>query len=81
MIITSKKFIRWEDELPVSLVELRASEASELPEADEDGIVQADGTVLAEGSIAWVISTGTLYGLTADGEWVDQKNPTSGGGE
>lgn len=81
MIVSSKKFIKWQGELPVSLVELRASSASELPEADDDGIVQADGTVLAEGSIAWVISTGTLYGLTADGEWVDQKNPTSGGGE
>ena len=79
MIITDDKFIEWQEGHRVIVGELRCSEVDELPEKNEDGDVLCQGNILAEGSIAWVISTGTLYGLTADGEWVDQKNPTSGG--
>lgn len=81
MIISADKFLRMEGQNRVIIGELRCSEVDELPEKNEDNRVICQGNILAEGSIAWVISTGTLYGLTADGEWIDQKYPESGGGE
>lgn len=46
---------------------IQVDEESELPDVDE-----FDGLVLAQGSIAWDISTGAFYGMTSDGQWIKQ---------
>lgn len=51
----------------INRVHLDVDTASDLPTST--GI---DGMVLAQGSTAWVISTGDCYGLKSDGTWVKQ---------
>jgi len=48
-------------------VELCVDSASELPAVDA-----FDNMLLAQGSIAWDVSTGDFYGLGSDGTWYKQ---------
>ena len=65
--IISEKFIRFENASSVVIAELRIDTAEELPAADA-----LAGRILAQGSLAWDISTGDFYGLNSSGEWINQ---------
>ncbi|MCR5708116.1 MAG: hypothetical protein K6G82_07565 [Ruminococcus sp.] len=70
--VKNKRFLRRENEVDIVLAELSVDTPDELPEADASGVVICDGDILHQGSIAWVIGTGHIYGLSSTGEWVDQ---------
>ena len=55
-------------------VELCVDSSADLPAVD-----YKSGQLLAQGSIAWDISTGDFYGLTSTGEWVNQTAPSQSG--
>lgn len=65
--VMSRKFLRYENELSVERMEICADTASDLPSAD--GIT---GCKIAQGSIAWDVSTGDFYGMTSTGDWINQ---------
>ena len=65
--ILKEKFMSFEDTRSVVLAELAVDEKTDLPTAA--GI---DGRILSQGTLAWEISTGILYGLTGSGIWIDQ---------
>ena len=65
--VMSRKFLQYENELSVERMEIGVDAASDLPSAD--GIT---GCKIAQGSIAWDISTGDFYGMTSTGNWVNQ---------
>lgn len=75
MIIRSSTFIKYEGGRNYVRYEFDIDSASELL-----GLAEAvdPGTTIAQGSIAWVISTGEFYGMTSSGDWVNQT--VSGGG-
>lgn len=51
----------------VERMEIDVDTASELPAVDD-----FEGKLIAQGSIAWDISTGDFYGMGSDGQWVVQ---------
>lgn len=51
----------------VERMEIDVDTASELPAVDAFA-----GKIIAQGSIAWDISTGDFYGMGSDGQWVVQ---------
>ena len=51
----------------VERMEIDVDTASDLPAADD-----FEGKLIAQGSIAWDISTGDFYGMQGDGTWVVQ---------
>ena len=55
-----------ENKRPLVYFEFNCDETTDLP----IGIVE--GKEIAQGSIAWVISTGDIYGYTSTGSWVNQ---------
>lgn len=55
-------------------VELCVDSSAELPTVD-----YKNGQMLAQGSIAWDISTGDFYGLKSTGEWINQTAPAQSG--
>lgn len=65
--VINEKFIRFEDERAIVIAEIRVDSSDELPEADA-----LSGRMLAQGSLAWDISTGNFYALKSTGEWVNQ---------
>ncbi|WP_276774642.1 hypothetical protein [Ruminococcus champanellensis] len=65
--VMSRKFLRYENELSVERMEICVDTASDLPTAD--GIT---GCKIAQGSIAWDVSTGDFYGMSSTGEWINQ---------
>ena len=67
LTILKEKFMSFEESRSVVIAELAVDEKTELPTAN--GI---EGRTLAQGTLAWEISTGTFYGLGSDGMWVDQ---------
>ncbi len=69
MVIRSSEFIKYEGGQNYVRYEFDIDAASEL-----SGLAEAvdPGTVIGQGSIAWVIGTGEFYGMTAGGEWVNQ---------
>ena len=74
MIIRCAEFIKYEGGKNIVRYEFDIDSASELT-----GLIDAidPDTTIAQGSIAWAISSGEFYGMTAAGEWVNQT--TSGG--
>jgi len=72
LYVKEKRYLRHENGQEVVLAELSADTPDELPEADASGVVICGGDILHQGSIAWVIGTGHIYGLSSTGEWVDQ---------
>jgi hypothetical protein len=67
--IIRTEFIRYDYTSALSLnrVELCVDSANELPAANA-----FDSMLLAQGSIAWDVSTGDFYGLHSDGTWYKQ---------
>ena len=65
--IRNSVFIKFDDGDSVERMELDIDSAEELPEIDD-----FDGKIIAQGSIAWDISTGDFYGLDSEGEWHNQ---------
>lgn len=65
--ILTEKFIRYQNGKAVIRAEIAADLFSDLPDNGQIG-----GCVLDMGSIAWVISTGKLYGLSSTGQWICQ---------
>lgn len=51
----------------VERMEIDVDTSSDLPNADAFA-----GKIIAQGSIAWDISTGDFYGMAGDGTWVVQ---------
>lgn len=70
--IRNEKFVKYEDNLSVVRVRINVDSADELPETDD-----FSGKILYQGSTARDLSTGDLYALTSEGEWILQ---TAGGG-
>ena len=54
------------------LVEMALDSSVDLPEVDYQ-----TGQILAQGSIAWDISTGDFYGLNSSGSWINQTAPAA----
>ena len=65
--VMNRKFLNFNGEASVERMEICVDTASDLPSAD--GI---NGCKIAQGSIAWDVSTGDFYGLKSDGTWVNQ---------
>lgn len=65
--IINSTTIRRESNLRVERMEICVDAASDLPTVN--GI---PGCKIAQGSIAWDVSTGDFYGMTSTGEWVNQ---------
>lgn len=68
--IRKKEIIKYRDEehkVPLVYYEFNCDEVSDLPINPA-----VDGEEIAQGSIAWVISTGEFYGYTSTGSWVNQ---------
>lgn len=59
--------IRRESNLRVERMEICVDTASDLPTVNS-----ITGCMIAQGSIAWDVSTGDFYGMTSTGEWVNQ---------
>ena len=67
--ILKERFRSFEEGRSVVTAEIAVDVKTDLPAAD--GI---EGRILSQGSIAWEISTGSLYGFGSDGKWVDQSS-------
>nr|DAU28134.1 MAG TPA: hypothetical protein [Caudoviricetes sp.] len=65
--IISSTTIRRESNLRVERMELCVDAASDLPTVNS-----ITGCKIAQGSIAWDISTGDFYGMSSTGEWINQ---------
>ena len=57
------------------LAEMALDSSVDLPEVDYQ-----TGQILAQGSIAWDISTGDFYGLNSSGSWINQTAPAAAQG-
>ena len=73
MTIRNTRWLEYKNGENFVRYELDVDTAAELPETVEEG------SVIAQGSIAWVISTGEFYGMTSEGEWVNQTVTSDGG--
>ena len=67
--VMSRKFLRYENELSVERMEICVDAASDLPTVNS-----ITGCKIAQGSIAWDVSTGDFYGMSSTGEWVNQSD-------
>lgn len=65
--VMSRKFLQYENELSVERMEICVDSASDLPTMNSITCCK-----IAQGSIAWDVSTGDFYGMTSTGEWVNQ---------
>ncbi len=61
------KYREEENKGPLVYYEFNCDEESDLPTNPA-----VNGEEIAQGSIAWVISTGEFYGYTSTGSWVNQ---------
>lgn len=67
--ILKERFRSFEEGRSVVTAEIAVDAKTDLPAADGIG-----GRILSQGSIAWEISTGALFGFGSDGKWVDQSS-------
>lgn len=65
--IMKQIFLRYEGEKSVERMEICVDTASDLPTVNSIA-----GCKIAQGSIAWDVSTGDFYGMSSAGEWVNQ---------
>lgn len=65
--VISSTTIRRESNLRVERMEICVDAAADLPTVNS-----IPGCKIAQGSIAWDISTGDFYGMASTGEWVIQ---------
>ena len=78
LTILKEKFMSFNGDRSLVIAELAVDTKTELPA--ENGV---DGRLISQGTIAWEISIGDLYGFGGDGKWVDQAtgevyDPTNG---
>lgn len=59
--------IRRESNLRVERMEICVDAAADLPTVNS-----ITGCKIAQGSIAWDVSTGDFYGMTSTGDWINQ---------
>lgn len=59
--------IRRESNLRVERMEICVDAASDLPTVNS-----ITGCMIAQGSIAWDVSTGDFYGMSSAGDWINQ---------
>lgn len=78
--IRSERFIGEEivngERLSKVVIEVDCDTSSDLPTATE-----LEGRILAQGSVAWDISTGDFYGLNSSGVWIKQTGSEESAGE
>lgn len=67
LTILKEKFMSFNGERSLVIAELAVDSKTELPA--EEGV---EGRIISQGTIAWEISTGDLYGFGGDGKWVNQ---------
>ena len=77
MIIRSSEGIKYEDGKNYVRFEFDIDAASELSGLSDAVNALNPNTVIAQGSIAWVIGTGEFYGMTSEGSWVNQTGGSS----
>lgn len=65
--ILNERFVRFDEGKPAVIAELAVDTSAELPGADD-----LEGIKLCQGSLAWVIGSGAILGLSGSGEWIDQ---------
>ena len=65
--VMSRKFLQYENELSVERMEICVDTASDLPTVNS-----ITGCKIAQGSIAWDVSTGDFYGMSSAGDWINQ---------
>ena len=70
--VMSREFLQYENELSVERMEICADTASDLPTVNS-----ITGCKIAQGSIAWDVSTGDFYGMSSAGEWVNQSGAST----
>ncbi|MCR4793744.1 MAG: hypothetical protein K5898_00915 [Ruminococcus sp.] len=78
LTILKEKFRSFDGERSLVIAELAVDVKTELPQAN--GV---EGRMISQGTIAWEISTGDLYGFGGDRKWVNQAtgeayDPTDG---
>ena len=67
LTVLKERFMSFDGQRAVIIAEIAVDTKTELPTAD--GIA---GRTLAQGTLAWEISTGEFYGLKSNGTWVNQ---------
>lgn len=65
--ILKERFMSFNGERSLVVAELAVDAKTDLP--DENGV---DGRVISQGTLAWEIGTGDIYGFRSDGKWVNQ---------
>lgn len=65
--IISSTTIRRESNLRVERMEICVDAAADLPTVNS-----IPGCKIAQGSIAWDVSTGDFYGMSSAGDWINQ---------
>lgn len=71
--VYNTKHLTWNNNVSVNYYELFVDTASELPATlDARTAITGEGHMMAQGSIAWVISTGKPYMLDSTYTWVLQ---------
>ena len=65
--ILKERFQSFNGPRSVVIAELAVDTKSELP-----AVQGIDGRELSQGSLAWIVSTGDIFGLSGSGIWVDQ---------
>jgi len=71
-----KVILKYEGKRAVIIGELNVDSSADLPAYDA-----IPGFILAQGSIAWDISTGDFYGLNSSGVWIKQTGSEESAGE
>ena len=69
MVIIKEQLLAMDNGKAVCRAELAVDTAAELPSP-----AQTTDRVFAAGSLAWVISTGGIYGLDSQGSWILQNS-------
>ncbi|MCI5816467.1 hypothetical protein [Ruminococcus sp.] len=65
--VMARKFLQFKEEKSVERMEICVDAASDLPTVNS-----IPGCKIAQGSIAWDVSTGDFYGMASTGEWIIQ---------
>lgn len=77
MTVRSTEFVKYENNKNYVRYEFDVDAASELAGLS-DAINEIDSnTVIAQGSIAWVIGDGEFYGMNSEGQWINQTGGSS----
>ena len=70
--ILNRKFIKFEGSKSIQRVEIVCDTKADLPTPEE-----IDDEGFTVGSLAWTVETGSIYGLTSTGDWINQNGETA----